>query len=149
MRALPTSMTLVMPQPHVLGPKYERRQRPRNSQGFRIGKSGGNPARTPDVAGVISLNWFMAPVDDNVTAQSTLQSTKEVRAGGLSDVWPKIHATQQVGKRVLLVLQDPKTENKKHSRTQEFFRNIHGTVVPWFPTEECTEHTGSSCMAQL
>jgi len=28
--------------PHVLGPKYERRQRPRNSQGFRIGKSQGN-----------------------------------------------------------------------------------------------------------
>jgi len=39
-----------------------------NSQGFRIGKSGGNPARTPDVAGVISLNRFLAPVDDNVTA---------------------------------------------------------------------------------
>ena len=72
-----------------------------------------------------------------------------VRSGDLNDVWRKIHATQQAGKRVLLVLRDPKTENKKHSRTQEFFRNIHGTVVPWFPTEECTEHTGSSCMAQL
>jgi hypothetical protein len=35
-------------------------------------------------------------------------------------------------KRVLLVLQDP--DNKKNSRTQEFFRNIHGTVVAWFPT---------------
>ncbi len=34
--------TLVMPPPHVLGPKYERRQRPRNSQGFLIGKSRGN-----------------------------------------------------------------------------------------------------------
>ena len=41
---------------------------------------------------------------------------------------------EEAGKRVLLVLQDPKTENKKHSRTQEFFRNIHGTVVAWFPT---------------
>ena len=79
MRALPTSMTMVMLPPHVLGPKYERLQRPRNSQGFRIGKSGGNPARTPDVAGVISLNLFLAPVDDNVTAQSTLQSTKYKR----------------------------------------------------------------------
>ena len=28
--------------PHVLGPKYERRQRPRNSKGFRIGESQGN-----------------------------------------------------------------------------------------------------------
>ena len=27
---------------------------------------------TPDVAGVISLNQFMAPVDDNVTAKFTL-----------------------------------------------------------------------------
>jgi hypothetical protein len=27
---------------------------------------------TPDVAGVISLNWFMAPVDDKVTANLTL-----------------------------------------------------------------------------
>ena len=89
MRTLPTSMTLVMLPPHVLGPKYERRKRPRNSQGFRIGKRRGNLARTPDVAGVkigfvsvrtikgrsISLNRFLAPVDDNVTAQSTLQST--------------------------------------------------------------------------
>jgi hypothetical protein len=33
LRALPpTSMTLVMLPPHVLGPKYERRQRTRNSQ---------------------------------------------------------------------------------------------------------------------
>ena len=51
MRALPTSMTLVMFPPHVLGPKYERRQMPRNSQKFRIGKSRGNLAMTPDVAG--------------------------------------------------------------------------------------------------
>jgi len=63
---------------HVLGPKYERRQRPRNSQRFRIGKSRGNLAMTPDVAGVISLNRFMAPVDDNVTANSTL--TKILRS---------------------------------------------------------------------
>jgi hypothetical protein len=30
---------------------------------------------TSDVAGVISLNLFMAPVDDNVTANNSLQST--------------------------------------------------------------------------
>ncbi len=34
--------TWVMPLPHVLGPKSERRQSPRNSKGFRIGKSQGN-----------------------------------------------------------------------------------------------------------
>jgi len=67
-------------------------------------------------------------------SHNTLIVLREIRAGALSDIWPKIHATQQAGKRVLLVLQDPKTENKKHSRTQEFFRNIHGTVVAWFPT---------------
>ncbi len=61
--------------PNVLGPKYERRQRPRNSQGFRIGRSRGNLARTPDVAVVISLNWFLAPVDDTVTAQTKTQVT--------------------------------------------------------------------------
>ena len=37
--------------PHVLSPKYERRQRPRSSQGFRIGKNRGNLAMTPDVGG--------------------------------------------------------------------------------------------------
>jgi hypothetical protein len=67
-------------------------------------------------------------------SHNTLIVLREIRAGALSDTWPKIHATQQAGKRVLLVLQDPKIENKKHSRTQEFFRNIHGTVVAWFPT---------------
>jgi hypothetical protein len=69
-------MTMVVLPPHVLGPKYERRQRPRNSQGFRIGKSLGNLAMTPDVAGVISLNRFLAPVDDNVTAQSTVTKSQ-------------------------------------------------------------------------
>ena len=39
----------------------------------------------------------------------------------LDDVWRKITATQKAGRRVLLVLQDPKIENKKHTRTQEFF----------------------------
>ena len=34
--------TLVMPLPHVLGPKYERLQRPLNSKEFRIGESQGN-----------------------------------------------------------------------------------------------------------
>jgi len=42
LRALPTSMTLVMLPPHVFGPKYERLQRTRNSQGFRIGENRGN-----------------------------------------------------------------------------------------------------------
>ncbi len=37
-------------------------------QGFRKGRSRGNLARTPDVAVVISLNRFLAPVDDTVTA---------------------------------------------------------------------------------
>jgi hypothetical protein len=31
---------------------------------FRIGRSQGNLARTPDVAVVISLNNFLGPVDD-------------------------------------------------------------------------------------
>jgi hypothetical protein len=65
---------------------------------------------------------------------NTLIVLREIDAGALSDVWPKIQATQQAGKRVLLVLQDPPTENKKHSRTQEFFNNINGTVVACFPT---------------
>jgi hypothetical protein len=39
LRAPHTSMKMVIPLPHVLGPKYERQQRPRNSQGFRIGAS--------------------------------------------------------------------------------------------------------------
>jgi hypothetical protein len=69
-------MLLVMLPSHVLGPKYERRQKPRNSQGFRIGKSLGNLAMTPDVAGVISLNRFLAPVDDNVTVNSTVTTSQ-------------------------------------------------------------------------
>jgi hypothetical protein len=40
-----------MPLPHVLGLKYERQQRPRNSKGFQIGKRRGNLAMTPDVGG--------------------------------------------------------------------------------------------------
>jgi len=36
---------------------------------FRIGRSQGNLARTPDVAVVISLNNFLGPVDDTVTTQ--------------------------------------------------------------------------------
>jgi hypothetical protein len=65
--------------PHVLGPKYERRQSPRNSQGFQIGRSRGNLAMTPDVAVVISLNRFWAPVDDTVTAHSKTQVTLKYR----------------------------------------------------------------------
>jgi hypothetical protein len=61
-------------------------------------------------------------------------SGRQRNVGDLGDVWRKINATQQAGRRVLLVLQDPKTENKKHTRTQEFLRKIHGTVVAWFPT---------------
>jgi hypothetical protein len=78
LRALPTSMTMLMLPQHVLGPKYERWQRPRNSQGFRIGKSGGNPARTPDVAGVISLNRFLTP-SLNIALKDTA-SCKDVYA---------------------------------------------------------------------
>ena len=43
-------MILVIPLPHVLGPKYDRRQRPRNSDEFLIGESQGRPsAMTSDV----------------------------------------------------------------------------------------------------
>jgi len=43
LRAPHTSMILVIPQPHVLGPKYERLQSPRNSDEFRIGESQARP----------------------------------------------------------------------------------------------------------
>ena len=36
---------------------------------------------TPDVAGVISLYRFMAPVDDNVTTNTKHQSTKAPKEG--------------------------------------------------------------------
>ena len=64
-------MTLVFSLvPHVLGPKYDRRQRSRNSQKeFRTGRSQGNLARTPDVAVVTPLNNFLGPEGDTVTAQ--------------------------------------------------------------------------------
>ncbi len=42
---------------------------PVTRKGFRIGRSQGNLARTPDVAVVIHLNNFLGPVDDTVTAQ--------------------------------------------------------------------------------
>jgi len=42
---------------------------PVTSKEFRIGKSRGNLARTPDVTVVIHLNNFLGPVDDTVTAQ--------------------------------------------------------------------------------
>jgi len=67
-------------------------------------------------------------------SHNTLIVLRETCVGALSDVWPKINATQQAGKRVLLVLQDPPAENKKHSRTQEFFNNMNGQVVAYFPT---------------
>ncbi len=35
---------LVIPLPHVLGPKHERRKRPRNSDEFRIGEIQGRPS---------------------------------------------------------------------------------------------------------
>jgi hypothetical protein len=41
-------MILGISPPHVLGPKYERRQRPRNSDEFRIG----DPAMTSDVGDI-------------------------------------------------------------------------------------------------
>ena len=67
-------------------------------------------------------------------SHNTLIVLREVREGALSDVWPKVQATQQARKRVLLVLQDPPTESKQNSRTQEFFNNINGKVVACFPT---------------
>jgi hypothetical protein len=42
---------------------------------FRIGRSQGNLARTPDVAVVISLKLVYAPVDDTVPAQICSTST--------------------------------------------------------------------------
>ena len=50
---------------------------PVTRKGFRIGRSQGNLARTPDVAVVISLNnfKFLGPVDDTVTAHSKTQVT--------------------------------------------------------------------------
>jgi len=64
----------------------------------------------------------------------TLIVLREDISGSLDDVWRKINATQNADRRVLLVLQDPKLENKKHTRTQGFFQDINGTVVAWFPT---------------
>ena len=100
LRALPTSMTLVMFPPHVLGPKYERWQRPRNSQGFRIGKSLGNLAMTPDVAGVISLNGFLAPVDDNVTAISIVTKSQSYGKRSFSVTTPCARPTRVNTKRL-------------------------------------------------
>jgi hypothetical protein len=57
------------------GPVQRSVQMPRNSQEFRIGRSQGNLARTPDVAVVICLNRFLAPVDDTVTTQLQSQVT--------------------------------------------------------------------------
>jgi len=73
--------------PHVLGPKYDRRQRPRNSQGFRIGKSLGNLAMTPDVASVISLNRFLAPVDDNVLVLSSGKNSRYFHTLGCENIF--------------------------------------------------------------
>ena len=42
---------------------------------FRIGRSQGNLARTPDVAVVISLKLVYTPVDDNVTMPHKSQVT--------------------------------------------------------------------------
>ena len=45
--------------------------------GVRGGKATASPwASTPDVASVISLNRFLAPVDDNVTANSTVTKSQ-------------------------------------------------------------------------
>jgi hypothetical protein len=64
--------------PHVLGPKYERLQRPRNSKGFRIGKSQGNLSN--DIRrGQQSPPWirFLGPVGDCGSAKYTLQRSKD------------------------------------------------------------------------
>ena len=52
----------------------ESRSTPANPL-LRIGRSRGNLARTPDVAVVISLNRFLVPVDDTVTAPLCNTST--------------------------------------------------------------------------
>ncbi len=49
---------LVIPLPHVLGPKYERLQRPRNPDEFRIswiGESQGRPSAITSYVGDIHL----------------------------------------------------------------------------------------------
>jgi len=72
-----TSMTLVIPPPHVLGPKYEWQWRPRNSEEFRIGKSQGNLSN--DVRrGQQSPPWirFLGPVGDCGSAKYILQRYK-------------------------------------------------------------------------
>ena len=91
-------MTLVMFPPHVLGPKYERRQRPRDSQEFRIGRSRGNLAMTPDVAVVISLNRFWAPVDDTVTAHSKTQVTSRDQVKFTEETLAKSYETKTTDK---------------------------------------------------
>jgi hypothetical protein len=85
-----------------------------------------------NISNIPSGNTTHQPVSP--WSHNTLIVLREVRAGALSDVWPKIQSTQQAGKRVLLVLQDPPSEHKYNSRTQEFFNNINGQVVACFPT---------------
>ena len=65
-----TSMTLVTCFCHMSSVRSTGDGRgPVTRKEFRIGKSRGNLARTPDVAVVIHLNNFLGPVDDTVTAQ--------------------------------------------------------------------------------
>ena len=63
-----TSMTLVFRFRHMSSARSTSDGRgPVTHKEFRIGRSQGNLARTPDVAVVISLNNFLGPVDDTVT----------------------------------------------------------------------------------
>ena len=120
-------MTLVMLPPHVLGPKYERLQRPRNSQGFRIGRSRGNLARTPDVAVVISLNWFLAPVDDTVTAHKSqvTSSSQPGRQRCFDDGWWKRHLSCKLNFKIFCTAKSSKDllkVAKMPETTREFLK---------------------------
>jgi hypothetical protein len=78
-----TSMTLVFRFRHMSSARSTSDGRgPVTHKEFRIGRSQGNLARTPDVAvaTVISLKLVYTPVDDNVT--TPLCSKQASKAGG-------------------------------------------------------------------
>ena len=73
-------MTLVSLPPHVLARSTSDGGGPVTRKEFRIGRSQGNLARTPDVVVVISLKLVYTPVDDNVTATHKSQVTSHFEA---------------------------------------------------------------------
>ena len=88
-----------------------------------------DPLNIPNIPLGNTTNQTVPPWSHN-----TLIVLREIRTGALSDVWPKIQSTQKAGKRVLLVLQDPPPGHKHKGKTQEFFNNMNGQVVAYFPT---------------